>query len=339
MKLILSQTDEDWYEALTAYGFGHQVQGADTWITMPDVWISGFIHETQLRSGLQISIEDYTPHEDLILEEHLIQSVALKFCFYLAGYSTVRSDRSFSPALTLERTPGLNYLAFGGADARLTWEFAPDQSFKIVNLWLESWLLQTFSEHHELVLPAELQQILQGNLEQPYLNLGYITPTMNVAVHQLLNCSYQGLTRQLYLESKALELVALKLEQMTKELQGSKNHKRSPLKPHDINRIYHARDILLRDIEHPPSLLALAEQAGLNDYKLKVGFHQVFGTTVFGYLRSHRMDRAHQLLTEQQMTVSEVARFVGYSSLSRFNTAFKQQFGICPSVCLGKRLP
>ena len=92
----------------------------------------------------------------------------------------------------------------------------------------------------------------------------------------------------------------------------------------------------MRDIEHPPSLMMLAKLSGLNDYKLKRGFRQVFGSTVFGYLRTYRMEQARQLLLERKMTVSEVARSVGYSSLSRFSLAFKQQFGVLPGSFLGR---
>ncbi|NJK75120.1 MAG: helix-turn-helix transcriptional regulator [Microcoleus sp. SU_5_6] len=88
----------------------------------------------------------------------------------------------------------------------------------------------------------------------------------------------------------------------------------------------------MSNIESPPSLLELAKKAGINDYKLKIGFREVFGTTVFGYLRNQRMEQARQLLLEQQMNVSEVAQTVGYASLSQFSTAFKHYFGITPKT-------
>lgn len=81
-----------------------------------------------------------------------------------------------------------------------------------------------------------------------------------------------------------------------------------------------------------PGLLEQMNQAGTNDYKLKIGFRQVFGTTVFGYLRNQRMEQARQLLLEKQMNVSEVAQTVGYTSFSRFSTAFKHYFGITPKA-------
>ncbi|MGD1918600.1 MAG: helix-turn-helix transcriptional regulator [Pleurocapsa sp.] len=86
-------------------------------------------------------------------------------------------------------------------------------------------------------------------------------------------------------------------------------------------------------MENPPSLLALAKLVGLNDYKLKLGFRHCYETTVFVYLRSQRLEKARQLLLETNLSVSEIARIVGFSSLSRFGAAFKRQFGISPSAC------
>jgi AraC-like DNA-binding protein len=108
---------------------------------------------------------------------------------------------------------------------------------------------------------------------------------------------------------------------------------RPPLKVHppDLDRLHQAKEILLQDLENPPSLLELAQQVGLNDYKLKSGFRQVFGTTVFGYLHRHRMQQAYFLLQTCDLSVTEVADRVGYTSLSAFSTAFKKFFGISPN--------
>ena len=76
--------------------------------------------------------------------------------------------------------------------------------------------------------------------------------------------------------------------------------------PAIVCRIHQAKDILIRQIDNPPSLLSLARQVGINDFKLKQGFRQVFGTTVFGYLHSHRMERAAQLLQGNHIWSQEI---------------------------------
>ena len=112
----------------------------------------------------------------------------------------------------------------------------------------------------------------------------------------------------MFLESRATELLALQFAQWNL-MESASPVKQSDylLRTNDIDRLNCARDILEQRMEEPPSLLELARLVGLNDYKLKQGFRQVFGTTVFGYLREYRLEKARQLLSTDTMSVTEVA--------------------------------
>nr|WP_250123336.1 AraC family transcriptional regulator [Chroococcidiopsis sp. CCMEE 29] len=104
-----------------------------------------------------------------------------------------------------------------------------------------------------------------------------------------------------------------------------------------VERIHYTKDILIRNSNNPPSLLALARQVGLNDCTLKKGFRQVFGTSAFGYLHDYRMQQVQQLLLERKMKVEEVAHAVGYASRSSFIAAFNKKFGVSPSAYLVRK--
>lgn len=162
-----------------------------------------------------------------------------------------------------------------------------------------------------------------------FFNVNVITPAMGLALKQIFRCPFEGMTRQLYLESKCLELIALKIEQI-KDTEKTCSHGYS-LNADDIDRIHEAKDILLGAFEQPPSLMELAQQVSLNDYKLKVGFKAVFGTTVFGYLLQHRMTKACQLL-QQEQSIAMVAAAVGYASHATFSRAFRRHFGVSPKA-------
>lgn len=110
----------------------------------------------------------------------------------------------------------------------------------------------------------------------------------------------------------------------------------SSLRRDDIERLHHAKDILISNLENPPSLLDLAQQVGLSDRKLKQGFRQVFNTTVFGYLHDYRMEKARQLLQEDTMTIAEVSYTVGFANRGYFAEAFKRKFGVNPSAYLAQ---
>jgi AraC-like DNA-binding protein len=85
-------------------------------------------------------------------------------------------------------------------------------------------------------------------------------------------------------------------------------------------------------LDHPPALPALAREVGLSETTLKRGFHQIFSTTPFAYLRARRLEHAHALLAAGDATVLEAATIVGYSNPSNFAAAFRLQFGVNPKT-------
>jgi AraC-like DNA-binding protein len=194
--------------------------------------------------------------------------------------------------------------------------------------------IQKLLAHQMDLLPVSFRQMFEKNDDEPnYRNFGITTHEMQTVLRQILNCPYQGLTKQLYLEGKILELLALRLEY----LQENPNfNKSTTLKPHQLDSIYHARDILINNINNPPSLINLARQVGLNDCTLKKGFQEIFGTTVFGYLHEYRMEEAKELLLEKKMNVTQVAQIVGYEARTSFIRAFRKKFGVSPTAYVQK---
>jgi len=91
-------------------------------------------------------------------------------------------------------------------------------------------------------------------------------------------------------------------------------------------------EVLVARLSDPPSLMELARLVGINDCKLKAGFRQVFGTTVFGYLHNCRMERSRQLLEAGEMSVAQAAQTVGFVNRSHFAIAFRKKFGVNPST-------
>ncbi|MFP4564168.1 MAG: helix-turn-helix transcriptional regulator [Spirochaetia bacterium] len=161
----------------------------------------------------------------------------------------------------------------------------------------------------------------------PYSHISAIAPCMQMVLEQIFSSAYRGSLRRFYLEAKCMELVTMRLDQLCHE---SEVRSRTPLRKADIERIHEAREILAERIADPPSLREIALAVGVNCNKLKYGFREIFGTTVFGYLRKMRLEEARQLLQDGDCSVTEVAFHVGYSSLSHFAHIFKQTYGSSP---------
>ena len=82
------------------------------------------------------------------------------------------------------------------------------------------------------------------------------------------------------------------------------------------------------------SLVELSEKIGLNIKKLKEGFKQIYGDTVYGYLLDYKMNEARRMLSSRNFNVNEVGLKIGYSTSSHFISAFKKKFGTTPKKYL-----
>jgi AraC-like DNA-binding protein len=94
--------------------------------------------------------------------------------------------------------------------------------------------------------------------------------------------------------------------------------------------LYKARDIIMADITKHFSIREISQKVQLNEFKLKTGFKQVFGTGIFEYLLKIRMEKAYQLLIETDKPIKEIASIAGYDYLTNFITAFRKHFAQTP---------
>jgi len=182
--------------------------------------------------------------------------------------------------------------------------------------------------------PEHLRTISEGGRKKGYTHTGPLSRMMHQAVSHLLDCPYTGSMQALYLENKAMELIVHKLAQTISEDNG----RDKPLNPgrSETERLWHARELLCRDLENPPDLFGLARAVGTNHCRLNAGFRELFGTTVFDYLRQKRLVEARRMIEEEDMNVTDAALCVGYNSISSFSKAFSEHFGL-PPVKVRKR--
>jgi len=102
----------------------------------------------------------------------------------------------------------------------------------------------------------------------------------------------------------------------------------------DREKIALAREILLQHINEPLTIKELSRKAAINECYLKKGFKEMYGTTIFDFFQSQRMEHAKYLLYEKGLTVTDVSALLGYSSISHFSTAFKKHTGLKPCELL-----
>ncbi len=151
-----------------------------------------------------------------------------------------------------------------------------------------------------------------------------MTPEMQAIVDSLFNIPYQGKTKMMFFRSQITTLLSHFFGQLALL-------KTSNIKSYEREKLNQAKDILVNNLDNPPSLNEISKQIGLNTYKLKKDFKELFGVPVFKYLQNKRLTVAHNLIRNQEATVQEAAWQVGYDSLSSFSNAFEKKFGYRPS--------
>lgn len=148
------------------------------------------------------------------------------------------------------------------------------------------------------------------------------------AAENLSRPLYAGRMGTLYREAKVLELLAHQLDALRHD-----DLPRIELSPRELNRVREARDRLVADLAQPPGLHDLAHSVGLSAKRLNLGFRQLFGTTVFDYLRDARLDLARQILDAGiDVPLKQIAWRVGYTQSSNFINAYRRRFGIPPGL-------
>ncbi len=157
---------------------------------------------------------------------------------------------------------------------------------------------------------------------------GSITPAMHGLLAGIRSPA-TGPMQHLLLQSRITELLALQLGQFTTHLASSQPT--GGLSPDEVFRLHELKAHLDQHFLADHSLPGLARHALLNEFKLKKGFKQLFGTTVFGYLRDRRMAHADHLLRDCALLVEEVSDRLGYEHPHHFAAAFKKHFGCRPS--------
>lgn len=156
-----------------------------------------------------------------------------------------------------------------------------------------------------------------------------------MVLEALLNHTYTGSLENIYINAQTQMLLLYSLECMLGEDKEVESFQCKFLANEaDREKIIKAREVLLQHIGEPLTIKELSRKVAINECYLKKGFKELFGTTIFDFYQSQRMEHARYLLYEKGLSVTEVSVLLGYSSISHFSTAFKKHTGLKPCELL-----
>jgi len=185
------------------------------------------------------------------------------------------------------------------------------------------------AELHHLFVDENLP-IFEKNGSQKYYEERAVPSSVMIVLNQILQTQLPDGAAKLYYQGKTYELLSLYFARAKSDAEVCPFVQSEET----LRKLKFAREYLLKNILDPPNMKDLAKLSGLNDFQLKTGFKEYYGSTVYGYLIDHRLELGRHLLDSGNMQVNEVATEIGYGNTSHFIAAFKKKFSMTPKKYL-----
>ena len=243
----------------------------------------------------------------------------IQFHFCISGTITFNYNKG---AYNLKLDEG-KFLTLYNPEKHLTIDASVAKNSKVISV------LIPIVEFHKLFSSSssDIPFFENKSLNQKHYSENLISNSILIVLNQIIKNDMDNSTRSLLYKAKIYELFSL-IFKKTKEIDLDQ----CPFLKNDENlkKIAKAKDVILKDIKNPPSLIELSKTIDLSLKNLKKGFKEIYGKPVYKYLFDFKMERAKQLLSNGNLNVNEVSYDLGYSSSSHFIAAFKKKYGITP---------
>jgi AraC-like DNA-binding protein len=268
--------------------------------------------------GDMLMREKRTLYFDMVYHQQLVE-----MHFALSGCGIMYNSLSGQRYTFKGNETNMHYTpAFSGVG-----DFSRNERYRFFEVHFTTEFFFELAKDSSPLLIQFADKIMAGNYNEVSRESLPISLAMHQCIKEIMYCKVAGGLKLLFLQSKCIELLALQA-QAYEDVAGK------PLgtackSVYDRECIHHAREYLVQHAQCPPSLSELAKVSGINEFKLKQGFKEVFNTTVFGYLSDYKLSQAKDLLLEKK-AIKDVADELGYSSVQHFSTAFRKKYGIPP---------
>ncbi|TAJ11916.1 AraC family transcriptional regulator [Marinilabiliaceae bacterium JC017] len=221
-----------------------------------------------------------------------------------------------------------NGIFWPSAQMGTKWEFP-------LNEWVSNITIVT---NHQFILNSlketkvnYVHQLL--NSTKPFYISEEMTQEMLDISDEIINVIDHGhhpAVSNLFIESKVIQLLAIFLEKI---IERPLNKSTSDLKTDDVDKLFRTKSVILNDLSKVPPIKDLAATVGISESKLQKLFKQVFGKSIYQYSLYEKMRLAKKMLQSKKYSISEIGYQLGYSNLSHFSKAFRNQFGVNPRDC------
>ncbi len=284
----------------------------------------GFKEELSLGQDLKLVINEYQPKKNISLN-FKVSNAPIEFAFCLSGRLNIELFSKGGNPDYLEVASGASAF-FSLPDTNGIVTIYADEPLKLISLHCSPEYLTKFIDNPILQFTKEVD--LSKQPIEYFIEMAKSNSNIRIVINQILESQLKGKMRNIFLESKANELIVYLLEHIRV------NHsieKTEIITKVDLIKVAEIENILKSELIDVPSLLELSEIADMTHTKLSKVFKSVYGNTVFGYLRDLRLNKAKELIDNRKLSITKISYETGWSSPSHLSKEFRNKFGISPS--------
>ncbi len=287
-------------------------------LTIPEHVGRGTVTRTRIRPGMELLYTDVTYAEDMKLQ---IQEDCSLFELSYSLSGDIYCEWNGKHSYTKQQTGNILFLE----DVRVYEEKRAGIRNQLLELRLTPNELLFYAG--DLTERSKMESWLKRHKDR--IDEYPVTIAMQQCVREMVECSIQGSMKRLYLESKALEWLALFGESDGYgALEGASKLR---LSRDDIQKLEQVRELVCEYFEQPLSIREIAKRVGINEFNMKKGFREWSVITIFELVRQKRMEKALWYIEVERLNVGETAASVGYSNASNFTAVFRKHYGCNPS--------
>ena len=294
------------------------------------ITLLGILVFTMTRDFLEINdfvvLLEYADSKEKTIDKCGFDEDVIAFAFYGSGNVDLKVEYTDKQD-RYNNTKGLAMSFFANKNVKFIHTVSENKKLSCVVILYSLKNLKELPDSEREVYSQYVNELINPNSDYVEGPTFFMDHNMQNAVDKIFANTYEGPARSLFLRSQVTELLA----HFFAKVSGSAKDKTKIIKDADREKLYEAKEILAKNMETPPSIAELSRLIGLNDFKLKKSFKELFGFPVYKYLQNERLIKAHELLSSKEVSIQEAAWSVGYESLSSFSNAFIKKYGFRPS--------
>lgn len=307
------RTLEDYWKDFEKFGFiKHSKVGKTDFILSDEKGKGGFSILGDLSSSM-VTISDCTLYTPFVIREYISEQIIEIGQYYAGAASYYQKKDRIS-----EFEYGLN--AYVNTNTYCGYKrIEPD--VRLLNIGF------AFRERFFSSLPVKLEDDFFERAAMVLNPKPISIPRITAICNSIKDCTLEGNALSLYIHGKSFEVFSLLYDYIYKETPKPIVH----LSAKDKAILNNVKSFIENNYADHFTIAELTKIFAINQQKLLSGFKSSFNATINEYTKKIRMTRALELLYDEELSVVDIARSVGYYGDGYFQKAFKETYGVTPS--------